>query len=191
MGRQGRLCRCLALDGILHLCPARTWELVRSIYAAWERRDYVWVDWADPAIEFVVADGPSPGHWDGLAGMWRGWRDPKKPWDDWRVEHLEYRELDAQRVLVFVRLGGRGKTSRPGGRGPDPRGGKPLLHSGRQGAIPHAVLGSQPSPRRPRPRGPRHLTTRGSRVAQPALGAGQRPRPLAGGTFARTHSQAW
>ena len=86
-------------------------ELVRSIYAAWERRDYVWVDWADPAIEFVVADGPSPGHWDGLAGMWRGWREILEPWDDWRVEHLEYRELDAQRVLVFVRLGGRGKTS--------------------------------------------------------------------------------
>lgn len=86
-------------------------ELVRSIYAAWERRDYVWVEWADPAIDFAVADGPSPGHWTGLAGMWKGWQEILEPWEDWRVDQLEYRELDAELVLVFVRLGGRGKTS--------------------------------------------------------------------------------
>jgi hypothetical protein len=48
---------------------------VRSIYAAWECGDYGSVDWADPQIEIVMADGPAPGSWTGLGGMTEGWRD--------------------------------------------------------------------------------------------------------------------
>ena len=90
--------------------PANT-DLVRSVYAAWARRDYAWTGWADPAIEFVVVDGPSPGRWTGLAGMWQGWREVLGPWEDWRAEHVEYRELDEERVLAIVRFSGRGRTS--------------------------------------------------------------------------------
>ena len=34
-------------------------DFVRSIFAAWERGELRAVDWADPEIEFVFADGPS------------------------------------------------------------------------------------------------------------------------------------
>jgi ketosteroid isomerase-like protein len=86
-------------------------ELVRSIYAAWERGDFSESWWADPQIEFVIADGPSPGRWTGLVGMAQGAREFLSTWEDLRVDVEEYRELDAERVLVFGRNLGRGKAS--------------------------------------------------------------------------------
>lgn len=92
-------------------------NLVRSIYAAWERGDFSSTipapasEWADPEIEYVIADGPSPGRWMGLGVMTESWRDFLRAWEDFHGEVDEYRELDDERVLVLVQFRGRGKTS--------------------------------------------------------------------------------
>jgi ketosteroid isomerase-like protein len=86
-------------------------DLVRSIHADWERGDYSATEWAHADIEYVRPDGPSPGQWTGLEGMAAGWRDFLNAWDNWRAEAMEYRELDRDRVLVFVEGSGHGRTS--------------------------------------------------------------------------------
>jgi ketosteroid isomerase-like protein len=86
-------------------------DLVRSIFAAWERGDFSAAGWADPALQFVALEGPTPGSWTGVAGMAEAWRDWLSAWEDWRVEADEYRELDDERVLVFIHQSGRGKVS--------------------------------------------------------------------------------
>jgi ketosteroid isomerase-like protein len=86
-------------------------DLVCSIFAAWEQGDYSSVEWADPEIEFALADGPDPGSWTGVDGMVEGWRALKSTWEDFRAEATEYRDLDDERVLVLVQFSGRAKTS--------------------------------------------------------------------------------
>ena len=86
-------------------------ELVRSICADWERGDYSRTDWQHPEIEFVFADGPTPGTWTGAAGITEAWGEFLNVWENWRAEAQEYRELDDERVLVLLRPSARGKAS--------------------------------------------------------------------------------
>jgi ketosteroid isomerase-like protein len=86
-------------------------DLVCSIYLEWERGEYGLTAWADPDIEWVIADGPAPGSWTGRDNMARIWREWLDVWADFRVEAEEYRELDDERVLALVRFRGRTKTS--------------------------------------------------------------------------------
>ncbi len=87
-------------------------ELVRSIYAAWERGNFGETHWVDPGIDCqFIGDTPAAGTSKGLnemASAWRGWLSA---WQDFHVEADEYRELDEERVLVLARFAGRGKTS--------------------------------------------------------------------------------
>ena len=86
-------------------------EVVRSIYAAWERGDYRSAEWAHPEISFAVADGPTPGSWTGVADMAGVLRELLSAFEELRSEADEYRPLDDERVLVLVHFTGRGKTS--------------------------------------------------------------------------------
>jgi len=86
-------------------------DLVRSIYAAHERGDFSSAEWAHPEIEYLVADGPEPGSWSGLAGVAEAARGLLNAWEGYHAEAEEYRELDDERVLVLIRRSGRGKRS--------------------------------------------------------------------------------
>ena len=86
-------------------------DLVHSILGAWEHGDFSSAAWADPNIEFVLADGPDHEASSGLGRMAEAWRDTLRIWEGYRTTADEVRELDSDRVLVLVRYGGRGKTS--------------------------------------------------------------------------------
>jgi ketosteroid isomerase-like protein len=86
-------------------------DVVKSIYAAWERGDWSSVDWADPDIEFSVVGGLDEGSWKGVAGMANAWTDQLRAWQDLRAVAEEFRELDDGRVLVLMRNEGRGRGS--------------------------------------------------------------------------------
>jgi ketosteroid isomerase-like protein len=86
-------------------------ELLRSILSAWERGDYSSTEWADPEIEYVVADGLEPGSGTGLIGLAKAWGAWMSAWENLRIEVDEYRDLGDERVLVLARKHGRGKQS--------------------------------------------------------------------------------
>jgi ketosteroid isomerase-like protein len=86
-------------------------DLVRSIYADWERGDWSSTDWADPEIEFVQVDGPDPSRAKGVAEMVAAWRTRIDYVTNARAEVEEYRDVDATHVLVLVRNRGVAKAS--------------------------------------------------------------------------------
>src|SRR5436305_13124519 len=78
-------------------------DLVRSICARWERGDFSSSSWADPEIEYLLVDGPSPGSWRGLAAMGEVFRGVLDAYAEYRVAPEEFRDLDYERVLVLCR----------------------------------------------------------------------------------------
>ena len=86
-------------------------DLVRSMYTAFERGDFTNADWADPEVEYVIAEGPEPRTFRGLAGLAEAMRNLFGDFEDVGAEAEDYRELDACHVLVLTRNFGRGKLS--------------------------------------------------------------------------------
>jgi hypothetical protein len=86
-------------------------DLVRSIYADWERGDFSRVDWANPEIEFIAVSPLEAPRAKGLSEMASFVRDVFSHMADWSEVAEEYRELDANRVLVLNRFTARGRAS--------------------------------------------------------------------------------
>jgi ketosteroid isomerase-like protein len=86
-------------------------ELVRTIYANWERGDFGSADWADPAIEYTDADGPLGGARGELAEIGQGVRHFLSEWEDFRLMLDSVQELDAESVLALDRRAGRSRAS--------------------------------------------------------------------------------
>ena len=86
-------------------------DLVRSIYADWERGEFASADWAHPEIEYVLSDGPDPAALTGLAEMAENFRAWLGAWEGFRLTADEYREFGAENVVVLDHLSGHGKTS--------------------------------------------------------------------------------
>ena len=90
--------------------PSAALDLVRSINEAHERGDFSSAAWADPEIEYVIADGPEPGRWKGATPMAEIFRGNLVGWKDLRIEVDEYRELDEECILVLTRSTAFGKA---------------------------------------------------------------------------------
>jgi ketosteroid isomerase-like protein len=86
-------------------------DLVRTIYADWERGDFRSAEWAHPQIEYVTIGGPEPGRALGLKGMSETMGHFLSAWEDFRVHAQDYSELDRDRILVLSRANLRGKAS--------------------------------------------------------------------------------
>jgi ketosteroid isomerase-like protein len=86
-------------------------DLVKSIFADWERGDWSSADWADPQIEFEMIGGLAEGRWTGVSEMGKAWAAMLSAWDDLTADPDEFRELDDERVIVFLRNQGRGRGS--------------------------------------------------------------------------------
>ena len=88
-------------------------DLVRSIYAGWERGDYTSAEWAHPEIEYVIlrAAGFPASSAKGRTAMGETVRANIEIWAQLRIAAEEFRELDSERVLVLDDVSGRGKRS--------------------------------------------------------------------------------
>jgi ketosteroid isomerase-like protein len=86
-------------------------DLVKSIFTAWEKGDFSSADWAAPDIDFVMAGGLLEGRWKGISEMTETWGVMLGAFERLQAVPEEFRELDGDRVLVFLRNEGRGRES--------------------------------------------------------------------------------
>src|SRR5436309_15270654 len=127
-------------------------DLVRSIYADWERGDFRSADWAHPEIVFE-STAFDAARAKVVAEMAQRWREWMSAWDEYRSEADEFRELDDERVLVLMQHGGRGKASGVGIEGIKTPGSQGVRYTRRQGDEARPLLAPRGRARRPPPQG--------------------------------------
>jgi ketosteroid isomerase-like protein len=86
-------------------------ELVRSIYAAWERGEFETTEWADPEIEYVNPEGAvEPGTRRGIDEFRGAVERVFEGWATWKMEPERFESL-GNHVAVVVRYTARGRSS--------------------------------------------------------------------------------
>jgi ketosteroid isomerase-like protein len=86
-------------------------ELVRSIYAAWERGDLSPTEWADPEIEYVNPEGAvEPGTRRGSEEFTTAIERVFDGWATWNMEPERFESV-ANQVAVVLRYRARGLSS--------------------------------------------------------------------------------
>lgn len=75
-------------------------DLVRSIYARWERGDFSSAECADPEIEILTADGPEPSRGTGLSALARFMRVWLSAWEDFHSARGRVRRLIEARTAL-------------------------------------------------------------------------------------------
>jgi ketosteroid isomerase-like protein len=87
-------------------------DLVRSVYADWERGDFSRTpQWADEGIEWARFGGDGAGAWTGHDAIMHVVGEILSGFDDVRAHADHYEEIDQERVLVLTRWGGRERES--------------------------------------------------------------------------------
>jgi len=86
-------------------------DVVRSIYAHWERGDFSSMAWAYPDIEYVVVDFVEPLRPVGADATAEAIQEIYGDWEHPRIECDEIRPLDDGRVLVLNHLAAQAKAS--------------------------------------------------------------------------------
>jgi ketosteroid isomerase-like protein len=82
-------------------------EIVRSIYADWERGDFSNIDWADADIEFQI---PNEQPVRGVGAMGRRWGEWLRAWDNVAVSPETFHDR-GDRVVGVHSFRGQGKRS--------------------------------------------------------------------------------
>ncbi|MGO8906652.1 MAG: nuclear transport factor 2 family protein [Solirubrobacteraceae bacterium] len=86
-------------------------DLVRSIYAAWERGDFSSVEWAHAEIECVSNEPLIPLDATGVAELGKVWGNWLRAWNGFHIDADGCREVDVERVLTLLHYGGRDRLA--------------------------------------------------------------------------------
>ena len=84
-------------------------EIVKGIYAEWERGDFSSNDWAHPEIEYSIPEPSGKTH-RGIAEMESAWINWAREWEDLSIRLTEIRDLGDE-VLSVHTFHGKGRSS--------------------------------------------------------------------------------
>jgi ketosteroid isomerase-like protein len=90
----------------------RDLEVIRELYAHWERGDFTyWEAFADDYVMVLAVDEIEPGEYTGIAEVSAAWRTWLQAWDGFSIEAEEVVAGSHGRYVVMQLFRGKGKAS--------------------------------------------------------------------------------